>query len=551
MERPTRRLIYLSLALPALLVAVTLLYMGGMRWLEGEPRSFWDALTWASGAISTTGFGPDTTWSHPVMVVFAVVVQFMGVMFVFLILPVYLIPFFESRFESVLPRTLPQVEGHLVVVGHGPEIETLVAEAERSGVPVLVVEEREREARRLRQRGIRVLYGSIDEGVLERAYLGTARALVLNAGDDRDAAAILSARQIGFEGEIVALVEEPLHRPPLLLAGASTAFTPRHLLAAALAARASEKISPSVSGLEAVGRKLRVRELRVERGSPAAGLSLRDGAIGRETGALVLALWRAGRLITEIGPETELLPRDVVVAAGDESSLAKLAERTGGPALRGRSGRFVVGGYGEVGRVAVQMLRGAGEEVYVVDRQGGPGVDLEADFLQPSALAACRPAEAQAVLLALDHDASTLFATVVVRDAAPEVPILARVNQTVNIERIHRAGADFALSISQVAGQLLASRLLGERSVEIEPHLRVVRVAAHALAGKTLLEADLRQRYGCVAVAVERGDDLHIGQELASDFRFEATDALFVGGSRRATRKCQKDLAREESLPSG
>ncbi|MCB1009676.1 MAG: TrkA family potassium uptake protein, partial [Acidobacteria bacterium] len=203
---------------------------------------------------------------------------------------------------------------------------------------------------------------------------------------------------------------------------------------------------------------------------------------------------------------------------------------------------FVVGGYGEVGRVVVEMLRGAGEEVFVVDRQGGAGVDLEADFLQPSALAACRPTEAQAVLLALDHDASTLFASVVVRDAAPEVPILARVNQTVNIERIHRAGADFALSISQVAGQLLASRLLGERAVEIESHLRVVRVPASQLAGRTLAETDLRERYGCVVVAVERGDDLRIGQALRPDFRFEASDALFVGGSRRATRRCQSEL---------
>ena len=483
------------------------------------------------------------------MVIFAVVVQFTGVFFIFLVLPVYLIPFL------IAIRIGPAADG-----GEArrtpcrrrprPEIETLLTEAVRAGVPVRVIEEREREARRLRQRGIRMLFGSIDDGVLERSHLEGARALVLNAGDDRDAAAILTARQLGFEGEIVALVEEPLHRPPLLLAGASTAFTPRHLLAAALAARASERISPSVSGLESVGRKLRVRELRVAPGSAVAGFSLREGAIGRETGAMVLAIWRAGRLMTEIGPKTALLPRDVVVAAGDEESLAALATRTGGPALRGRTGRFVVGGFGEVGRVVVQMLREVGEEVFVVDRKGGAGVDLEADFLQPSALTACRPTEAQAVLLALDHDASTLFATVVVRDAAPEVPILARVNQSVNIERIHRAGADFALSISQVAGQLLASRLLGERSVEIEPHLRVVRVAAHALAGKTLLETDLRERYGCVAVAVERGDDLHIGQDLASNFRFEAGDALFVGGSRRATRKCQSDLAREEPSPT-
>jgi hypothetical protein len=34
------------------------------------------------------------------------------------------------------------------------------------------------------------------------------------------------------------------------------------------------------------------------------------------------------------------------------------------------------------------------------------------------------------------------------------VPIIARVNQSENVERIHAAGADFALSISRVAGQI-------------------------------------------------------------------------------------------------
>ena len=543
MTRSTRRLLALALVFPAVLVLVSLLYMAGMRWIEGEPRDFWAALTWASGAMSTTGFGADVTWSHPIMVLFAVVVQFSGVILVFLVLPVYLIPFFEERFEARLPRQVQKLERHLVVVGHGPEVEGLVAEAERAGIPVLIVEEDEREARRLRERGSRVLFGSIDDGVLERAHLDGARALVANAGDDRNAAAIIAARQLGFAGDIVALVEEPLHRPPLLLAGASAAYTPRHLLAAALAARACERISPSVSGLESVGRRLRVRELRVETSSPLSGRTLREAALGHETGALVLAFWRQGRLTSDVGPDTRLEARDVIVAAGSEDALRQLAERTGGRAVRGRGGRFVVAGYGEVGKVAVEMLRGAGEEVWVVDRRGGEGVDLQAEFLQPDTLAAARPAEAQAVLLALDQDAATLFATVVVRDAAPEVPILARVNQSANVGRIHRAGADFALSISQVAGQLLASRLLGEQAIEIQPQLRVVRLPADALDGRTLREAGLRERFGCAVVAVERGEDLRVA--LDPDFRFAAGDSLFVIGNRKATRRCAAELGRE------
>jgi hypothetical protein len=79
--------------LAAILVAMALLYMLGMKHLEGQPRSFWQSLQWAAGATSTTGFGGDTSWTHPVMVVFVVLAQFIGVALFFVILPIYLLPF--------------------------------------------------------------------------------------------------------------------------------------------------------------------------------------------------------------------------------------------------------------------------------------------------------------------------------------------------------------------------------------------------------------------------------------------------------------------------
>ena len=49
----------------------------------------------------------------------------------------------------------------------------------------------------------------------------------VNSTDDRNAAVIIAARQLGFSREILALVEDPYHRQPMILAGASAAFTPR------------------------------------------------------------------------------------------------------------------------------------------------------------------------------------------------------------------------------------------------------------------------------------------------------------------------------------
>ena len=69
----------------------------------------------------------------------------------------------------------------------------------------------------------------------------------------------------------------------------------------------------------------------------------------------------------------------------------------------------------------------------------------------------------------------------IIKDLAPDLPVIARVNGAENVERIYAAGADFALSISQVSGQLLAWRLLGKESVAIDPELRVIKVSTRGL----------------------------------------------------------------------
>ncbi|MBS1241025.1 MAG: potassium transporter Kef, partial [Gemmatimonadetes bacterium] len=98
-----------------------------------------------------------------------------------------------------------------------------------------------------------------------------ARGLVLNGNDNDNAAMTLSARYHGFTGPIVALVEDPQRRPPMQRAGANAVFTPDHVLAAALAARASARISPRVAGVQHLGQHLEVAELRLRADSPLAG----------------------------------------------------------------------------------------------------------------------------------------------------------------------------------------------------------------------------------------------------------------------------------------
>jgi Trk K+ transport system NAD-binding subunit len=544
MRRSRRRLAVLILGLLLTVLASAFLYMWGMALLEGKPRTFWESLEWAGETLSTTGYGADAKWTHPAMVLLVVVVQFLGVFLVFLIFPIYLIPFLEERFETRLPQEADKtLEGHAVIYRYGPGVETLLQELAEAKVPTLVLEEDEPQARRLVESGVRVLHRGLSNGALESSRLLSARAIIANGTDDENAALSLSARQLGYRGPILALVEEPFHRRPMMLAGATSVFTPRHILGAALAARASVRINPRVGGVQQLGRNLEVAEVRVHPHSPLAGRTLDESAIGAHTGATVIGQWVGGELEVSDGSGLRLAPDGILVVVGSHGSIDRLHDLAGGAVALRREGPFVVGGGGEVGRKVAELLRVVGEEVRLIDRHPGPEVDQVGDMLDVKTLEAAGVKNAQAVIMALDTDSSTLFATVILKDLAPEVPVIARVNQAENVERIHRAGADFALSISQVSGQMLAKKLLGQESVAVDAQLKVLKVAPAGIAGRNPSELGIRERTGCSVVAVERGDDVIV--EFEPGFRFQSEDSVYICGSGNAMRRFREVFGRD------
>jgi Trk K+ transport system NAD-binding subunit len=550
--RSRQRLLLLLAAVPVVVVALALVYQQGMASLEGQRRGFWDSIEWAASTMTTTGYGADHHWRHPAMVVYVTAVQFLGLFMVYLIFPIFFIPFLEERFEVRLPQEPPgDMTQHAVIYRYGPAVETLISELAAARVPTLVLEPDEAQARRLFERGLHVVHHGQAGGALAAVRLERARALIVNGSDDENAAVILAARQLGYGGPLLALVEDPFHRRPMTLAGATAVFTPRHILAAALAARASARISPRVAGVQQLGRNLEVAEVRVAEQSSLAGMTLRAAAIGSRTGAKVIGQWLGGELAVPDGDDWRLEPGGILVAVGSHQSIERLTELAGaGAPQRRRHGHFVIGGYGEVGRKVVELLRTVGEEVRVIERRPPPapggaashqaaggveGVDVLGSVLETHVLEAAGVRDAQAVVLALDTDSATLFATVILKDLAPDVPVIARVNLAENVDRIHRAGALFALSISQISGQMLAKKLLGQEAFAVDPGLEVRKLAAGPLAGRRPPELRIRARTACSVVAVERGEDVLV--ELGPDFRFRPEDTIYVCGSSGAVRR--------------
>src|SRR6185437_9924242 len=202
----------------------------------------------------------------------------------------------------------------------------------------------------------------------------------------------------------------------------------------------------------------------------------------------IVGWWRDGELRPPPQGDDKLDVGAILVAAGTEAAVARLGK------LATPVGRDVV-----AAKVA-EFLHDAGEEVVRLGAADDP--------LDPAVLERTGVRSARAVVIALETDGETLFAASLVRDLTAEATIVCAARRAENVARIRRAGADFALSVGQVAGQLLAFQLLGEETVAIEAAIKLVRAGAGELAGAHIADARVRERTGCSVVAVERGDEV-------------------------------------------
>ena len=205
-------------------------------------------------------------------------------------------------------------------------------------------------------------------------------------------------------------------------------------------------------------------------------------------------------------------------------------------------GTGVTGALREPERTAAEAIRDADLPVTIVDRTDADGVDVVGDATDPETLRAAGVETARTVLLALPDDTTTEFTTLVVRDLAPNTQILARVEETASIQKMHRAGADYVLSLGRVTGRLSASTVLDDRDVlSLDQQIEVVRSRVPRLVGRTVGEANVREATGCTVIAIERDDETVT--DIGPDTRIGADDELIVVGDDEGIREFERRYA--------
>ena len=531
MNRWLRRVAMYAAVLAVVMLGYAVAYDFGMSFFDGRPRSFLRSLQVVVETFTTTGFGSDAPWRSPVMNVLVILMDLTGVILIFLALPVLVFPAMQEALSTSVPTSVENVSDHVVVCGSTARAERLIDELDSWDVDHVVVEPDRGRATDLYEDEYTVVHADPDsiEG-LQGAGVGSARAVVADVSDELDTSIILTAKEINEDVRVVSVVEEPSRGRYHELAGADEVLSPRTLMGESLARKVTTAVSTELGDTIEVGEDFDIVELPVRRGSDIAGATLAESGLRERVGVNVIGAWFEGEFQTPPDPDAVLDGGTVLLVTGRGDQLEQLRELTVADVRAFASGETIVAGYGEVGRQVTEELDAVGVPHTIIDRQDHDRVDIVGDVTEPETLERAGVDDARSVVLALPDDTTAEFTTLVLRDLAPDIEIVARAEEMEATRKMYRAGADYVLSLATVTGRMAASAVLDDEDViSLDTQVDVVRTHAPGLAGRTLGDADVRNRTGCTVVAVERDDE--VIADLGPEFQVLAGDALIIAGT--------------------
>jgi Trk K+ transport system NAD-binding subunit len=512
--------------------------------VEGEQHSWITGFYWTLVVMTTLGFG-DITFTSDVGRIFSIVVLLSGVVLLLVMLPFMFIslfyaPWLEARVRLRAPREVPNTTaGHVILTEFDAIATGLIERLRTDQIAYYVIEPDPTAAARLMGEGVRVVAGNNDSRTTyERTKANAARMLLANCEDTVNTNITITAREIAPDLPIVAIVEEEESIDVLELSGATRVLPLKHLLGEYLANRADT----GGSDAHVIGayRSLRIAELPA-RDTILAGQTVRDTRLREKTGVSVIGLWERGKLRPAF-PDSVIQADAVIVVAGTDSQIPALNELM--PGERRQPAPVLIIGAGKVGHAAARALRRKSVEVHALDRSGaalGPmrdeGVQLFAgDAADRALLEEAGIRRVSSVLLTTNDDAMNIYLAVYCRRLNPSLRIVSRITHERNVEAIHRAGADFALSYTTLGVESVMSVLRGYELVVLGEGVELFSIAVpSALQGRRLADSEIGSGTGLSVVALEREGTLLTN--LTRETPLERGATLIMLGSLEQRRK--------------
>lgn len=181
-------------------------------------------------------------------------------------------------------------------------------------------------------------------------------------------------------------------------------------------------------------------------------------------------------------------------------------------------GHVIVCGYGRVGRAACEQLVANGLDVVVVDTnpalaEEADGLYLVGDVTDDAVLRRAGVEHARALVVSLESDADTVYATLSARALRDDLVIVARARTTDSAQKMIMAGATHAVNPQRIGGRRLAVFALQPDVAEfldvvmheenLDFRIQQVEVETSSpLDGHDLADLDVRGHTGALVLAL-------------------------------------------------
>lgn len=184
---------------------------------------------------------------------------------------------------------------------------------------------------------------------------------------------------------------------------------------------------------------------------------------------------------------------------------------------------FIICGFGRIGRIIAREFARQTVPFVIIERDPDrmkEAIDagylaVEADASSEDVLQRIGIGRARGFIAAVSTDAENVYAVLTARLLRPDLYIIGRAETEDAKAKLIRAGCDRVLSPYHIGGLQLAQTALRPAVVDfvqlatgsdnLDLNMEQVQIAAGApLAGKTIVSAGLRQRFGVVVVGIQR-----------------------------------------------
>jgi voltage-gated potassium channel len=241
----------------------------------------------------------------------------------------------------------------------------------------------------------------------------------------------------------------------------------------------------------------------------------------------------------------------------------KLSERRRTRMLDQLKDHFIVCGFGRIGSTIVDEFRRQHVPYVVIEKDPDRvheviergGLAVEADASREEVLKRVGIDHARGLITAVGTDADNVYTVLTARVMRPDLYIIGRAETEDAERKLLRAGADRVVSPYRIGASHLAQTALRPAVVDffaiatssenLELAIEQVTIAeGSSMAGRSIVEANVRQRFGVIVVGIKRRDG-RMEFNPPGEARMQAADQLVVLGRVDGLRQLELASANE------